>query len=657
MKKILFIIFSLIIGYSTFMIDLKDVQASTITIDESSEITKPLVCVKGNDYDNILDYEGYTIISSTVNFNISGEYYVTYQNNINNQILSKKVTIIEKNEVFNNTYYHVDKHNLGYSFNDAILVDSIEISDKEMYLLEYLTFDELFSYILTRVVDNQIVSSKIIKSQMIGAPIAFEQIDNQFVILGHTYNETTGIDIYLGSFDYQGEIIQEISIGGNNIDSALGLLVESSNCYIWGHTKSNNSYFKTSESRLNEDAFLMKLNLNTLYPLCTTVLTYQYYNEIFDVVLSNNKLYALHSFTDVSDGSSLRKSQMLIFNQDLNLEKQKTLENSVGLTPIKLDVMENRVYLLAYQYDYGLGFYASCIYQFNDALTMNLYDRYVNYNEESVVVVDFKITDDQKCLYLYQVLGIEEGTYLIVKQQNEVLFSLKISGNEFKGFKFVDECYAFLTTQKQLVSLNYIKGISEGNTIINETNQNYGDNQVMINNEIITSQSNNLKMVNPNVFGNYFVSYLFKTNQIDFCFYQDIEVECMTSIESNETYDKNVQLSFNGEGYLNNVKIASGYEVSEEGDYVLEVQGKSGNKRIYKFKVVDYSYENCFDVQRIKINNINYQDSLMDNTTILNISNLDSFDEENHNMNYYWLVLVPLVLIVGGTIILKKVSK
>lgn len=59
----------------------------------------------------------------------------------------------------------------------------------------------------------------------------------------------------------------------------------------------------------------------------------------------------------------------------------------------------------------------------------------------------------------------------------------------------------------------------------------------------------------------------------------------LTGIINNQTYDKELLLTFTGDGYLNNQYIQSPYEVIEPGDYVLKIKGVNDYLETYYFQI------------------------------------------------------------------------
>lgn len=103
---------------------------------------------------------------------------------------------------------------------------------------------------------------------------------------------------------------------------------------------------------------------------------------------------------------------------------------------------------------------------------------------------------------------------------------------------------------------------------------------------------------------------------------KEVEFTITSNIEGvlhNQTYTDNVDITFNGDGYLNNTFIQSPYTISGDGDYILKIQGAGNYLETYYFNIAEEKDEN----------------------TIIDI--IQKYD-----------VVFLAVVVIGGGIILKK---
>ena len=126
---ILFILVFNLLFTSNFFIK---IQASTL-----SDISKPLIVLQGQDYNQYLDYPGYSIVESNVNFNKCGIYLVKYENDFNKKVLTKlfKESGVEFHEI-------LKCHIYAYLWKNHPLANKKEVTLEELEEYPCLSFDQ-----------------------------------------------------------------------------------------------------------------------------------------------------------------------------------------------------------------------------------------------------------------------------------------------------------------------------------------------------------------------------------------------------------------------------------------------------------------------------------------------------------------------------------
>ncbi len=114
--------------------------------------------------------------------------------------------------------------------------------------------------------------------------------------------------------------------------------------------------------------------------------------------------------------------------------------------------------------------------------------------------------------------------------------------------------------------------VSLGNVFLND--------DVFISGTTITAPGNyTLKVVGNNDY----------VHEINFQITSDI-----SGVLHNQVYEGTVDFSFNGDGYLNNVHIESPYEIEEEGEYVLKINGTGDYQEVLYFNVEEKVEDTSF---------------------------------------------------------------
>lgn len=174
-----------------------------------------------------------------------------------------------------------------------------------------------------------------------------------------------------------------------------------------------------------------------------------------------------------------------------------------------------------------------------------------------------------------------------------------------------------------------------------------------------------LSELDTSIYGKHYQTITYNYNDITIKTSKSVDVPLTSSIVNKGKYDRQVVLEFNGTGYLNNKKINSGYVVSTNGTYVLEVRG---------IGVTTYL---VFEVTNLSIEEENYDGNL---TTIIkedvkeiisptedesgnnkvresyNLKELDSITTIN-NTYFYIIIFVIVGTLIGFLIPLERIGK
>ena len=144
-----------------------------------------------------------------------------------------------------------------------------------------------------------------------------------------------------------------------------------------------------------------------------------------------------------------------------------------------------------------------------------------------------------------------------------------------------------------------------------------------------------------NTHGLYNVIFYFTHNKMDVAICGTINVEAYSNIKYGEIYDKNLKLTFTGEGILNDQIIETGYIVTKPGTYILEIKGVDDLSYEFEFVIEEISYkgEILVDDEIELIANANKK--LSSNKINLN-NNIKESDVNNNDKNYNWTLLIPL---------------
>jgi hypothetical protein len=204
------------------------------------------------------------------------------------------------------------------------------------------------------------------------------------------------------------------------------------------------------------------------------------------------------------------------------------------------------------------------------------------------------------------------------------------------------------------VEVNSVIVKSFGNTEIDEFTSIH-DYDVIVNSENLSIDLEHSSLdYNLNSFGSYRLIYGFNSKDVLFLYHLDIYVKENINIISKENYDINYTLIFNGIGYLNGEEISSGYVITKEGKYILEVKGNDHAVVYYEFTISNNSCKIDYINKDIKVNDI------LINTPVNNkLLDIDVYQEtnqlvDNKNQNN-WMLLIPGIILVTAVILIIKI--
>lgn len=594
----------------------------------STDVTNPLVCTVGYDYSYLLEYEGYKIISKTVDFNNVGTYFVSYLNNTTKETLIKRVEVIEENSVFSSGYVQYNQVKLASP--EYKIVDSFTYNDAT-YLLEVETVCENeHNLILSKVENNKICFTKTLKQNICATFNKLLIDDDGIYIVGTIYKEGYGCDIYLLNVDFSFNIIFENTLGGNGIETIHDAYLYDRYIYLVGDTTSSGGYFEGT--RKQEDGYLMKVTKDLFNVDNVVISTLNNVNTYSNVTINDDYIYIIEQYTNSENVLYKVKT----YNLDLSIAYVNNFVNSHALTPIKFVSKDEGVFLLCYQYNYLLEEYASRIYQISEDANITLSYDYTNYEDENIRIIDLNFNSQQMILLTYD-YNLKNVKLIIKDFTTKLLTTLCIDTNEPLSFTSDN---AFITTNHKMIDYIYVK---------------HQDNEHMfINNNIFALSDKSIINTDKSIFGKYLNIFVYEAEDLTFAYGNEEYVPINVSILNKETFDKNITLTFNGVGFLNGKEIGNGYIIDNIGTYQLEVFGKENERKIYEFTVDDLSTK---EVKFKEVNQIlsesKKSESTSNDITLLYGKHLNNDSPKTY---FFFLLLIPVILIILSSFLIFRRS-
>lgn len=592
MKKI-----SLIITFFLFCL----LNISLIKANEE-DVTKPIMLLKGYEYNDVLNYDNYTIVKTNVDYQNTGEYEIEYIHNETKETFVKKVYIVENNYAY--TKLRTKKLN-----EETKIIKQLD--DGSMIYATRIHYnyneDNIVDYYVYKEKDNQIIWKSLLFIDVIGKIVDIYD-DGEFTfVLSNIYSEKTSDDVYLHILNKYGEVILTKTYQGSSSDNITGMYIDSNNIYIYGNTLSNDLDFK--HQSYSEDSYVLKINKDNLLIEQKYIFNEKYLDNILDCVSYQDNLYVLQQY--------VRTDIMRVTYRILKINPLGEILNSyifyhdIYFKPIKIGIFNNDLYILT-----------------NNLNITELYKLNIDsFKNETVETIESYKGIDFYIDYLT----------LTVIYQNEEESLIKIYNSETKNIfqKTVD------IKAKKLINKNTLLDVNNNIIIVDYVTIDIINNQfsVKYNNKKMYNQSD--IYIDENLYGTYLNLYYYSTPIIDFFGYLDTNIPLITSVQNNQIYDNNLNINFNGIGYLNNKPINSNYLITTPGEYELKIIGYNLENTI-NFEVLNIS------TQKEKYNeNIKIKDDKINNIIDSQIEKEYMFEEneKQNNDKYYWCLILPLISI------------
>lgn len=600
--------------------------APSVKAYSDTNVSKPFVCTVGYDYSDLLIYDGYEIISKAVDFNNVGVYYISYLNKTTKETVVKRVEVINENSIYEGGYYRASEVELVSP--DYVTKDVFTFNEDTYLLEDELVSENSHNLVLTKISNNNIVLTKVVKTNLCATFNKILVDEGGIYIIGTIYKEGYSTDIYMLKVDFSFNILFENTIGGLGVESFSDALLYGDYIYLVGNTTSSGGYF--SGTRKQEDSYLMKVTKDLFNVEKVSVSTLSYINSYVNISIKDDYLYLLEQY---SNGESIMYT-VKTFTLDLVVNSSKSFLNSHALTPTKLVSNDEGMYLLCYQYNYLLEEYASRIYELKDDASVTLYFDYTNYEDENTRIVDLTFNERQMVVLTYD-YNLNKVKLILKDLKTKDVSTLSVSSVEPLAFT-TSNCY--LTYDHSLVNYIYIKS--------------FNNDLMFINDKCVKMSENSNLTLNKNIFGSYQNTYLYETDDLLFALATTEYVPVEVSVINNETFDKNLCLTFNGKGYLNGTEIGSGYIIDKVGTYQLEVYGNNNERKVYEFDVAELSNKEVKSNEDATL--LEKEEIIRESNKEMTLLYSEHINNETTKTYFFFLLLIPLILLTLSLVLVFR---
>ena len=165
-------------------------------------------------------------------------------------------------------------------------------------------------------------------------------------------------------------------------------------------------------------------------------------------------------------------------------------------------------------------------------------------------------------------------------------------------------------------------------------------------------ESSNLE-IDFNEFGSYDLKYVFK-NRFTYILQVPFEVMPFVGVEDNKEYDLGITISGNAKVRINGERIDLPYAINKEGLYHLELEGKNGVTKELNIEVLPITSTNTLEEHHY-LSEATLLDHYQANEASIDFEKRTTSNPKKQQ--FLFAYLLPLIVLVGGVIIIKRGGK
>ena len=594
------------------------------------DLTKPLVIKLGSDYTDYVNYDGFTIITNTINVNVEGKYQLVYANNTTFEEYYKDVYVTNQDTFYfeNKVEEHIDN---TYKFE---LIDSVLFNDENYNLVKFTG---------GRYKTNNYVLSSGGKSTTVRLNTKLEMTDveaneKEIFMLGTGYNDMNNDpDLHYAIYNNQ---VSFNKVESSDPEYASCITGNDRYIFIGGYTNKATDLFP--EEKNLDDAFLIVIDRISNEIISKKVFTSLSNDYIVDLKFKDNYLYAILE----NETNNFKIVKLDIFG---NVVKEKEYQFKYGYNCPTFKLTQNQLFLNYYYYDYNY---------LDDCEVVELVDHeleskevYFNYNDK-YILIDFDLVEGNRFEFLYGYRNGLNGYMVKIVENKEVLLEKKVNSNLIP-----------LSINKGFITGAYNESVvvNEFNTLIlqkkpeNVIDPRENINQILdykflINGKEVKHSEKSDLTYDQSLFGKYSLNYFFN-NYFDYLYTNKIEVLPFVGVEPSKKYDLGITLDGNAIVRINGERIQLPYKIEEDGVYKIELLGQNNAFIDFEIEVTELS-----DVLNIGQTDKELELEFSKNQIVTNstVDFIPNKEIKKNKKNYFYMYLIPVLTGCIGYLIIKR---
>lgn len=446
-----------------------------------------------------------------------------------------------------------------------------------------------------------------------------------------SYEDGTGkVKLLLTCFNKYGNVKTRVTFDDNKSSFGNYILYEDNHYYLVGTT--NATHFLVDTNDVSGKIFILKMNSN--FQQEKIIFLHNKDNsKIYDACICNDYIYIFGRLVGsgiYENESSYSVDALFSIDCTLSYIEHKMITH---FKHMKIGANGDGVYLFSSNNNM-------------DNLILKEYNSHLELVETSRPFAD----------YQYQIDSLSVGTSINVSPVS-VYGVCKNNGKYYEICSSIDRnSVVNVVIEREITPNTKSDGVSYTNGYINlfsnlDTTKDY-KKMIYIKEEENDCFCNGIKAereleeLNTNLFGKYNQNVTYHYYNLDIFTNRDIFIPLRISIIDKGIYDREIELTFNGNGYLDGEKIDSGFVVKEEGRHVLIINGKN-ETRTFTFEIKKLTIdEEFFNTENIDISFV--KDSgikeIIENKDVFSSAKL-KMNNFNNGVKVNYFLIIGLVFI------------
>ena len=573
---------------------------SNININATTMSNKnnELIISEGIGSEKDLQLENCNLISNNIDWDSSGAYYANYFDLDEKIYFERKVRVTNYDKLDKGMmiYYEslIDEETLDYKIydiksykeNNLIVIGSKESGDE----IVQTPFPQNYAFIAYYQDGRLLWEKEFTDSYSFISSMVFTKMG---ILCLLSFETESGANLKIVEFSDDGLILREVEIETDGIDRGLDLYYHNEIIYLICISDATNGdfYFNYEDSAY---IAILKIRYETLYLedyLCLGNKGMNYYKGF---AVLDDKMYLIINSTGKegefkNNEGGTRGNFMISFPLSLKSYEYVYLDVNGGVESFYVEYnnliiltnsyFNNQTQVNIYVYDRNLRYLDQYKWKYPEpGIVLFKLDGYVNYLNDAIIILSLQDGVDNEFTGILTQDGYTNFELILYEGKSLNYINAEFASDDsIYIYGYNDEELGYLKTntiRSQKIS-SYEVGSKE-----------YIERRIYINEFPLTIMG--AKQHNKD-FGHYKEKLKLEQAYSTLILIDEYYVDAKINIKDGETYDRGIELDFNGQGNLNDRVINSGSLIDELGKYCLVVDGNSGERKVINFNIADLS--------------------------------------------------------------------